>query len=190
MQNGTMTQPCEKKRAANLLGAFMLVGSDALRDACESALEYGGETAAALVVLGYEPGLASLGLSRILGLSRVLGLSHAGTVRLVDKLVAQGLVLRERDQDDQRAVCLALSPAGQAARTQILEARARALDAMLAALSEAERRQLEGILDKMLAAWTPTVDPAIRICRLCDTGSCGDCPVERVDHPHLVSAAQ
>lgn len=171
------------RRRSNLLGAFVLAGNDALRDACEATLDFGGETAAALVILGYEPGLASLGLSHILGLSQVIGLSHAGTVRLVDKLVAQGLVQRERDRQDQRAVCLTLSPAGQAARGEILAARRRVFETMLATLSQPEQEQLEGLLDKLILSWTPHVDPSVRICRLCDTEGCDNCPVERADHP-------
>lgn len=166
-----------------MLGAFVLAGADAMREACQATLDFGGETAAALVILGYEPGLGSLGLSRILGLSRVLGLSHAGTVRLVDKLVAQGLAERERDMEDQRAVCLTLTAAGQEARAKILQARRQVFDQMVEVLNDAEQRQLETLLDKMLANWAPQVDPAVRICRLCETEACADCPIERVDHP-------
>ena len=176
------------RRRSNLLGALAPAGNDALRGACESTVNFGGETAAALVILGYEPGLASLGLSRILGLSQVIGLSHAGTVRLVDKLVAQGLVERERDSDDQRAVCLTLSPAGRAARAEILQARRQVFDALLSSLSETEQQTLEGLLDKMLSRWTQSVEPAVRICRLCDTEGCENCPVERSDHPRNAAA--
>ncbi len=176
------------RRRSNLLGAFVLAGNDALREACESALDFGGETAAALVILGYEPGLASLGLSRILGLSQVIGLSHAGTVRLVDKLVTQGLVQRERDCDDQRAVCLTLTPAGLAARSEILQARRQVCDALLSSLSETEQQTLEGLLDKMISSWTTKIDPSVRICRLCDTEGCDNCPVERSDHPRNAAA--
>ena len=112
-----------------------------------------------------------------------MGLSHAGTVRLVDKLVAQGLVERERDQDDHRAVRLSLSPAGQQARATILAARQRVFETMMAGLSEIERAQLEQLLDKMLGNMAHTVDPAMRMCRLCDTEACTpNCPVERADH--------
>lgn len=181
-----MSNTILSKRGVNLLGAFALVGSDALRHACEEAVSYGGETAAALVILGYEPGLESIGLSRILGLSQVLGLSHAGTVRLVDKLVAQGLVLRERDPDDQRAVRLNLSQAGLVARATILASRRQLFETMMQSLSQPEQAQLEVLLDKMIANWSYRIKPSLRICRLCETEACNNCPVERasIQHSH------
>jgi hypothetical protein len=56
------------------------------------------------------------------------------------------------------------------------------LSEAVSVLSEAERRQLEGLLDKMVTGLTATRLPALRVCRLCDRAACAaddrECPLQ------------
>ncbi len=81
-----MSDPSD--RLINLLGALATGVADRVRGAALDGTTFGGETAAALVVVGHTPGLS------INQLGRVLRLSHPGTVRLVDRLANAGHVAR------------------------------------------------------------------------------------------------
>ena len=85
---GDVTRKTEMSmdRTTNLLGVVGLAVADRIEEETRNILKHSGETPAALVVIGY-----GLGPSND-ELRRVLGLSHSGTVRLVDRLVADGLV--------------------------------------------------------------------------------------------------
>ncbi|NJL41328.1 MAG: MarR family transcriptional regulator [Leptolyngbyaceae cyanobacterium SL_7_1] len=160
-------------RTLNLLGAFAL----ALVDAMDSVIETNvgsGETPAALVTLGAEPGLS------INELRQILQLSHPGTVRLVDRLEAQALVER-RSGTDGRTLALFLTEAGQAKRAQILAERRQQLQRAMTTLTPTESQQLTQLLEKMLTTLTATEREYLTICRLCEEEVCpGDrCPVEQ-----------
>jgi DNA-binding MarR family transcriptional regulator len=159
-------------RLANLLGAAALGIADLLQAAATRGAGADGE-AAALVILGAEPGLA------ILALSRALGLSHPGAVRLVDRLAAAGLVER-RPGADRRAVALHLTRAGLARRRAVLLDRRATLQGLLAGLSAPQHAALDGILDALLRAMTTDRWRAYALCRLCEEEGCpqGRCPVE------------
>ena len=76
-------------RLVNLFGALAVGITDRIKKAAfDPTIPGGGETTAAIVVIGHATGLS------IDELGRVLGLSHAGTVRLVDRLVAAGFAVR------------------------------------------------------------------------------------------------
>jgi DNA-binding MarR family transcriptional regulator len=113
-------------------------------------------------------------------LRRVLGLSHSGGVRIVNRLAARGLIAREPDPSDRRAVRLHLTAEGRRAGGRVLAARKEALAGLLAPLSARETADLERLLERLLAAATDDREAANRICRLCDPGVCGHperCPV-------------
>lgn len=152
-------------RDANLLGALGLAVTDLLPP--------GGSATAALVTVFNSPGL------RIGDLARVLQLSHPGTVRLVDRLVADGFVRRTAAADG-RAVALELEPAGRREAVEVLAAREHALDTALARLTHRQRATFTGAVEVLLAALTPDPDVADHTCRLCDERSCpvASCPVE------------
>ena len=79
-------------QTANMLGAVALAVSDAIHETAREIVSHSGETPAALVVIGYGTGPSNDSLLR------VLGLSHPGTVRLVDRLVKDGLVERRHER--------------------------------------------------------------------------------------------
>ena len=158
---------------ANLLGALGLGLADRMLAGVEPAAGHGGQAAAALVVVGAEPGL---GVSR---LAATLGLSQPGAVRLVDRLVEDGLVVRAPGRDG-RSVALRLTALGAERRSAVVAARASGLDPLVSLLSVEERRALDGIARKLLAAMTTSEQRADALCRLCDEPVClaEGCPVE------------
>jgi DNA-binding MarR family transcriptional regulator len=164
----------DDERTSNLLGALALSVVDACNAVVEANAGYGGETPAALVTLGVEPGLS------INQLRQILNLSHPGTVRLIDRLETEGLVER-RSGADGRTLALFLTDAGAARRKTILSERRLQLQLVLNALTENERKQLTKLLEKMLAAMTTSELRSYAICRLCEEEVCpGDrCPVEQ-----------
>lgn len=158
------------ERTANLLGALALAVGDRIDAAAWAATQRAGETPAALVLLGLTPGMSNERLRRI------LELSHPGTVRLVDRLVADGLVER-RAARDAREVALHLTAAGRRCRNTLLKNRMSALRPLVTTLSAAEQEILAALLHKLLAAIPGDEVEMYTICRLCDERVCADCPL-------------
>lgn len=156
--------------AANLLGAVGLAVADRIEVAARQTLHHAGETPAALVVIGYGFGPSNDRLRQ------VLGLSHPGTVRLVDRLAADGLVERRSGQD-RRAVALYLTAQGMAMREELLQGRLAALRPLIAPLSDSEQETLAGLLAKVLHAIAPDDHARCNLCRLCDDRACTACPI-------------
>lgn len=164
----------DQERTLNLLGAMALSVVDGLSAVVEENAGQGGEAPAALVTLGVEPGLS------INTLRQILDLSHPGTVRLIDRLEAQGLVER-RAGADGRTLALFLTDAGYKRRKSILAERRKQLQIAVDTLTSDEQIQLTQLLEKMLTAMTTNELRAFVICRLCEEEVCpGDrCPVEQ-----------
>ena len=158
------------QRTANLLGVVGLAVADRIKDSAREILNHAGETPAALVVIGY-----SLGPSND-QLRRVLRLSHSGTVRLVDRLVADGLVER-REGQDKREVALYVTRRGRTLRDKILKGRLAANRPLLAPLTSAEQETVGALLHKMLSSRETTDMERRTLCRLCDDRVCSDCPI-------------
>jgi MarR family transcriptional repressor of emrRAB len=161
---------------ANVLGALSLAVSGRIQQEAERSAAIGASAPAALVALdGYLTG------QPIDALRRVLGLTHSGTVRLVDRLAAAGLVERRTGTADGRAVPLGLTPAGRRAARRVLAAREAALEEVLSALGAEERATLAALQDRLLAGMVQSGEDSRRICRLCDPVGCGHpdgrCPV-------------
>jgi DNA-binding MarR family transcriptional regulator len=158
-------------RAANLLGAHALVAADRMR------LATGMELSSAAVLSALRTFADGASIDQ---LRRVLGLSHSGGVRIVNRLEGRGLVARERDPADGRAVRLHLTPEGDRAARRVLAARRAALASLLTPLDARQTADLERLLERLLAAATDEHEAANRICRLCEPDVCGHpdrCPV-------------
>jgi MarR family transcriptional regulator, negative regulator of the multidrug operon emrRAB len=171
----------DDERTLNLLGALALSIMDVLNAALvEANAGQGGETAAALVTLGVDPGLS------INTLRQVLRLSHPGTVRLIDRLASQGLVER-RSGADGRTLALFLTDAGRERRQSILSERRQQLRLAVDPLTQNEHKQLTKLLEKMLTAMTTSESRSLAICRLCKEEVCpaDSCPVEQ-KYRHLL----
>lgn len=160
-------------RTANLLGALALALTDRLIEETETRAKHGAAAPAALVSIGVAPG------EPIDRLARTLALSHSATVRLIDRLAADGLVAR-RSLPDGRAVGLHLTRTGAARRKAILEGRRRILDEALAPLSAKQQDSLTTLVETLLGRITSGRQSADHICRLCDEDACpqDSCPVE------------
>lgn len=161
-------------RTANLLGALALLVADALADEATRVRGRSGAAGAALAVIAQDPGLG------IEALRRPLRLSQSAAVRVVDALVADGLARREPGPDG-RSVAVHLTEVGRREALTLLDARAAALDGVLAALTAAERQTLADLLDRTLHAATRDRAHATTVCRFCDLDFCPlqTCPVER-----------
>ena len=157
-------------RTANLLGVVGLAVADRIGETARDILNRAGETPAALVVIGHGFGPSNDQLRRI------LGLSHPGTVRLVDRLVADQLVER-REAQDRRAVALYLSARGHALREELLQGRLAAIRPLLTPLTSAEQKTLASLLGKLLSSMETTAADRRTLCRLCDTRVCSNCPI-------------
>jgi DNA-binding MarR family transcriptional regulator len=160
-------------RTANLLGALGIVLADALADAAEPA--GGTTTATALVALSGPSSGASID-----ALAGVVRLSHSGTVRLVDRLAADGLLERRRGVD-QRSTALVLTPAGRRTARQVLRKREANLQFALALLTDDQQDVLRDLAERLLGELGADRDAEARLCRLCDLEACGrsrgECPV-------------
>jgi DNA-binding MarR family transcriptional regulator len=163
-------------RDRNVFGAFALMVGDNIVSAASSFAPEAGPAAAALALLDHEPGLS------IRTLAAGVGLSHAGTVRLVDRLVSEGLVERRDHATDGRTKSLHLTAAGEKASAAVLKARDKVLARALATLSADELATLTSLSERVLRACLRDVDHAYHICRLCGYASCPDCPIEAELH--------
>jgi MarR family transcriptional regulator, negative regulator of the multidrug operon emrRAB len=162
---------------SNVVATVALSLTDRIHQATERAAGRGGQAPAALVALR-----EFLGEGTIDQLRQALALSHSAAVRLVDRLVADGYVVRAEGRGDGRTVALVLTPAGRSAAARILAARRTAVEESLARLDEGERRNLQASLGKLLAAITESRlaeraagrPPDVGwMCRLCDFKACG-----------------
>eukprot|EP00435_Cladocopium_sp_Y103_P078351 s1_g2090.t1 len=160
----------EMDRTTNLMGALALALTDRITSGMKEAFERSGESAAAIIVLGYAPGLS------IDVLRQVLDRSHPGTVRLVDRLEEDGLVER-REAADGRAVALHLTRTGSKLRQQLMDRRLDVLEAGLEGLTADERILFGELLSKVLTNLPETEMAKHRICRFCSVGTCNNCPI-------------
>ncbi len=157
-------------RTTNLLGALALGITDRMRSGMQKTLNRSGETAAALIVIGYVPGLS------VQVLRQVLELSHPGAVRLIDRLGDDGLVERRKGADG-RSVALHLTTQGVKLRQRLMDNRLRTLEAALNGLTEDERETLGDLLAKVLTNLPENEMAKHRICRLCAVKTCSRCPI-------------
>jgi DNA-binding MarR family transcriptional regulator len=155
---------------ANLLGALSLAVMDRIEQGARDIIGHAGETPAALIVIGYGPGITNDKLRRI------LGLSHSGTVRLVDRLVSDRLVER-RPGKDGREVALHLTAKGAAFRKDLLTSRISAVASFVDVLSPSERKRLGELIRDVLARQDTSEMDRFTICRMCDNGVCSNCPL-------------
>ncbi|MFB3739597.1 MAG: MarR family winged helix-turn-helix transcriptional regulator, partial [Candidatus Velamenicoccus archaeovorus] len=121
------------EQTENLLGALALALSDRMRAAIAGASGQADNGAVALSALGRfleDPSIDLLG--------RVLGLTSSGTVRLVDRLEAAGLVRRGVGEDG-RVTTVALTAAGRRGAERVTASRRAVLTGALSVLAPAER---------------------------------------------------
>lgn len=157
-------------RTTNLLGALALGISDRIKSVSKDVYDRSGESAPAIVIIGYAPGIS------VEVLRQALDLSHPGTVRLIDRLGEDELVERRRAPDG-RAVALHLTRKGKRVRQQLMDRRLETLEAALDGLGKEERSVLGDLVAKVLTNLPETEMAKHRICRLCSVRTCTECPI-------------
>ncbi len=85
-------------------------------------------------------------------LAEQAGVTRATMTGLIDTLEKDGLVLREADPADRRALHVRLTPQGEAFVNGFLPDWFRQVAAIMAPLAEKERKQLVGVLQKLQAS--------------------------------------
>ncbi|WP_405065841.1 MarR family transcriptional regulator [Kribbella sp. NBC_01510] len=96
-----------------------------------------------LCVLMAEPyGMSALGM--------MLGLAKSSMTGLVDRTERNGLVRREPDPRDTRAVRVALTPRGHVVAEEFYAETCRRIDKLPAGLSAGERHALAGLLGRVV----------------------------------------
>lgn len=95
-------------------------------------------------------------------LSQTMGLANSTMTRMVDHLVAKGLVYRQQDYEDRRVVRVALTPQGQELRHTLEEARQAMMGEVL---SDIQEEYWPGII-QTLVKLNAAVEKAMRSC--CD----------------------
>ena len=83
------------------------------------------------------------------GLARETGLSSGAMTNRIDRLESRGLVVREADKSDRRAVIVSLTTAGHRAIDDAIKLRLDAADESLQGLSHRERNELVKLLRKV-----------------------------------------
>lgn len=139
--------------------AFLLaqVGSHAARKFAErlARLRLSPPHAGILGVLRRSEGLSQQGLAE------VLRMHPSGLVAIIDELEERGLVKRQNSLEDRRTYELHLTDKGQAALREIGRVGQEHNESLCAALSEREREQLTGFLQRLAheQGLTPGVHP-------------------------------
>jgi MarR family transcriptional regulator, lower aerobic nicotinate degradation pathway regulator len=82
-------------------------------------------------------------------LGAALRINPSNLVGLLDALEAQGLILRPRDPADRRRHVVGLTPSGQRRLGRAKRAVEEAELDLLAPLTDGERRELHGLLDRL-----------------------------------------
>jgi len=159
-------------RTANMLAAFAGEVTERVGTAIKSHPNQTDSASAAINVMGFWDGVTNAQLAR------ALKLSHTATVRLVDKLEAQGLV-EARGGKDKRATHLHLTDAGREAVLPMLQARCAAVEGLMTALSPAEEEQFSALLEKLMRPLGTDAYSVSHFCRLCDLATCpaDQCPM-------------
>lgn len=97
----------------------------------------------ALVIVGANPGLSQSALGQVLGIAR------SGAMLMTDWLESRGLVERRRRNGDARAWGLYLTAKGEAFAARLQRKVVQLDRKRTPGLSEGDRRQLLGLLDKL-----------------------------------------
>lgn len=159
-------------RDRNVFGAFaLMIGDDIVRASSSRAPE-AGPAASALALLAHKPGLSI----RVLAVG--VGLSHAGTVRLVDRLAAEGLIERREHSTDGRTRSLYLTATGKVASDAVLASRDQVIAEGLSILDPDEQKILCDIAERVLRNRLESLEQSYRICRLCCYEGCTNCPID------------
>ena len=100
--------------------------------------------------------LGDVGRTRMKDLAEYMLLAVNSVTNLVDKLLAQGLVRRERSNEDRRVVFVELTDGGRAAYAAAVGEKLSLLRLMLGALDAREQEAFMALFRKIARAGKPT----------------------------------
>ncbi|MGH7125990.1 MAG: MarR family winged helix-turn-helix transcriptional regulator, partial [Stellaceae bacterium] len=150
------------------LGALGVLLSDLGERAAD---DLSPSAAALLLTLRFRPALTATELAD------VAGIAQSTAVRVLDGLIRRGLAVRQKRTG--RAAPVRLTSLGRRRAERLLSARLAAIGQVVSILPRDERRELERIVDKVLAEATTSRASARTTCRLCDHEACSGprCPI-------------
>ena len=150
------------------LGAFALAVADCVASVSASFSPSGPATAV-MVFLSMEPGLP------ISVLASRIRLSHAGTVRLIDRLEHEQLVERRRHIADRRARFIHLTNSGKKITGALLKARKKVISECVSPLSPNDLDILGVLAERLLVANGFDKNGSISLCHLCGYSRIAPC---------------
>ena len=149
----------------NLMGAVAIAIADCIQTAAAETTGHSASFPAALVIIDRYPTIT------VDLLGQYLQLSQSGAARLVERLVHQQLVERQRG-DDRRFVQLQLTSAGHDMVQEIQQTKFEAVSNLLKPLTTQEQQQLLSLLAKLAVQSSVTEIAEEYICRFCDVHAC------------------
>lgn len=162
-------------RLANLLGAAATGLTDQICGVTAAAgLDVRAATAL-VALLDFTP------FGSVQRLSQIVDLTHAGAVRLVDRLVQGGLVERTAGAD-ARSVRIGLTVSGRRTARRIRKGRQLVMTEATDGLTEGQREELTNACERLVTNLTRqrlaeratgATPPGGALCRLCDFEACG-----------------
>jgi DNA-binding MarR family transcriptional regulator len=153
MSPDTQIYDVETYQPANCVGQLMYrvraaqmsaLDQELAQDPALTALEISG---AQYVIISV---LAKRGVDSAAQLCKDLSYDAGAMTRMIDRLEAKGLISRSRCPEDRRLVKLELTEAGVAALPRLRACSVRVLNRFLRGFSQAEARQLEEFMVRML----------------------------------------
>jgi DNA-binding MarR family transcriptional regulator len=96
------------------------------------------------------------GYASVTDLARAAEVNPGAMTRLLDKLEARGLISREADASDRRALHIHLTPAGVVIWQDINQCGMRVRERAMHGMDDAEREQLTGLLERVRDNLSPT----------------------------------
>lgn len=112
-----------------------------------SLYEGKGSQKQVLIVLGKTGAITQRALTEL------LGIQPGSASEVISKLESAGLILRTPSQSDRRTADIVLTGEGKNQASQAIEQRIRRHQEMFSCLSEAEKRQMLSLLEKINADW-------------------------------------
>jgi len=164
----------EDARITNLLGAFAVALSDAIKAISTARTMLSEPLPAAVIQIGSFSGDSSERLAKN------IALSQSATARVVQRLKESGLISTETSTQDRRAIKLKLTELGEQKRSAALTARADVISCVTSLLSSSEKELLIKIIERVFPAVVTDRSTADFTCRYCDVESCPQecCPAE------------
>ena len=132
-------------QAGELADAFGRAGKSVVRALDERLGEHGVSTPRSKLLAE----VARMQPVRLADLARAVGISQGTASTLVEALVRDGLVARNTDDTDRRAIRLTTTPAGAKQARAWLDDYVRAADEVFGGLNSTEQRTLTRLLSRL-----------------------------------------